>query len=164
MHLRVKLDKCWQDAYCADAQAQCILPCRDRLGVLVDRELRLQLSEEGADAERLAVLIGYLRAELLQLDVEDVSALPAGEPPPGTRASGVASVGALLIALGQSAQGLGSVVSVIRDWLRRGKEAGRAVRLELGGDALELSQASAADQDRLIELFVRRHTAGEPAP
>ena len=32
----------------------------------MDRELRLHLSEEGADAERLAVLTGYLRAELLQ--------------------------------------------------------------------------------------------------
>ena len=34
-----------------------------------------------------------------------------------------------------------------------------------GGDVLELSQASAAEQDRLIELFVSRHTqqAGSPA-
>ena len=124
----------------------------------MDRELRLQLSEEGADAERLAVLTGYLRSELLQLDVEDVSALPAGEPPPGARGFDAATVGALLIALGQSAQGLQSVVSVIRDWLRRGEGTGRSVRLELGGDALELSQASATDQERLIELFVRRHT------
>jgi hypothetical protein len=37
----------------------------------------------------------------------------------------------------------------------------RTVRLELDGDALELSQASAADQQRLIELFVSRHTTGE---
>ena len=64
----------------------------------MDGELRLHLSEEGADAERLAVLTGYLRGELLQLDVEDVTALPAGEPPPGSRAFDVAAVGALLIA------------------------------------------------------------------
>ena len=125
----------------------------------MDGELRLHLSEEGADAERLAVLTGYLRAELLQLvDVEEVSALPAGEPPPGARVFGVATVGALLIGLGQSVEGLRSVVSVIRDWLRRHEETGRTVRLELDGDALELSQASAADQERLIELFIRRHT------
>jgi hypothetical protein len=130
----------------------------------MDGELRLQFSEEGADAERLAVLTGYLQAELLQLDVEDVRALPAGKPPPGARGSDVATVGALLIGLGQSAQGLRLVVSAIRDWLRRGEGKGRAVRLELGGDALELAQASAADQERLIELFVRRHTAGETAP
>jgi hypothetical protein len=130
----------------------------------MDGELRLQLSEDGADAERLAALTGYLRAELLQLDVEDVTALPAGAPPPGARAFGADTVGALLIALGQSAEGLRSVVSTIRDWLRRGDGTQRTVRLELGGDALELSQASAADQERLIELFVRRHATGEAAP
>jgi hypothetical protein len=129
-------------------------------GELVDTELRLQLAEEGADTERLAVVTGYLRRELLQLDVEDVTALPAGEPPPGSRAFDVGIVGALLVALGQSAEGLRSVVAVIRDWLRRGEGARRTVRLELDGDALELSQASAADQDRLIKLFVDRHTTG----
>jgi hypothetical protein len=130
----------------------------------MDREVRLHLSEEDADAERLAVLTGYLRAELLRLDVvEEVSALPAGEPPPGARVFDVATVGALLIAVGQSFEGLRSVVSVIRDWLSRGEGTGRAVRLELGGDTLELSQASAADQERLIELFIRQHATGETA-
>ena len=127
----------------------------------MDGELRLQLAEEGADAERLAALTGYLRGELLQLDVEDVTALQAGQPPPGSRAFDVATVGALLIALGQSAEGLRSVVSAIRDWLRRGEGTQRTVRLELDGDALELSQASTADQAQLIELFVARHTRGE---
>jgi len=130
----------------------------------MDRELRLHLSEEDADAERLAVLTGYLRAELLRLDVvEEVSALPGGEPPSGARVFGVATVGALLIAVGQSFEGLRSVVSVIRDWLSRGEGTGRAVRLELGGDTIELSQASPADQERLIELFIRKHATGETA-
>jgi hypothetical protein len=119
--------------------------------------LRVQLSEDGADDERLAALTGYLRAELLRLDVEDVSLLPAGQPPAGARGFSVAAVGALLVSLGQSAQELRSVVSVIRDWLRRGNEAPRAVRLELGGDILELSQATTAEQDRLVELFVQCH-------
>jgi hypothetical protein len=126
----------------------------------MDRELRLHLSEEGADAERLAMLTGYLRGELLQLDVEDVTALRADEPPPGSRALNAGIVGALLIALGQSAEGLRSVVSAVRDWLRRGEGTRRTVRLELDGDALELSQASPADQERLIDLFVTRHTGG----
>jgi hypothetical protein len=129
----------------------------------MDGELRLHLSEEGADAERLAMLTSYLRGELLQLDVEDVTALPAGEPPAGARVFGVAAVGALLVALGQSAEGLRSVVAAIRDWLRRGEGTRRTVRLELDGDALELSQASAADQERLIKLFVARHT-GDGVP
>ena len=108
------------------------------MGGLVDRESRLQLSEEGADAERLAVLTGYVQSEPLQLDVEDVRALPAGEPSLGARVFGGATVGALLIDLRQtveglrsSVEGLRSVVSVIRDLLRRSEGTGRAVRLEL---------------------------------
>ena len=124
-------------------------------------ELRLQISEDGADPERLAMLTGYLRRELLQLDVDNVTSVPADKPPPGSRAFDVSAVGALLVALGQSADGLRSVVTAIRDWLRRGQGACRTVRLELDGDALELSQASAADQERLIELFVSRHASGE---
>src|ERR1039458_7055804 len=69
----------------------------------------------GADAERLAVLTGYLRTELMQLDVEDVTAPQAGESPPGTRAVGAAALGALLVALGQSAEGLRSVGSVVSE-------------------------------------------------
>jgi hypothetical protein len=35
------------------------------------------------------------------------------------------------------------------------------VRLEIGGDVLELSHARLADQDRLIELFIGRHAGGK---
>jgi hypothetical protein len=123
-------------------------------------ELRLQFSEEGADDERLAMLTGYLRAELLQLDIEDVNPLPAGEPPPGAKGFGAATVGTLLIALGTSAEGLRLVVSAVRNWLRRDATTQRKVRLELGDDVLELSQANAAEQERLIDLFISRHAAG----
>jgi hypothetical protein len=126
----------------------------------VGEEVRLHLSEDGADAERLDALSGFLRQELLQLDVEDVSALPAGAPPPGTRAFDVAAVGGLLVTLGRSAEGLQAVVLAVRRWLARGQGTRRTVRLEIGGDVLELSEATAADQQRLIDLFVSRHGAG----
>jgi hypothetical protein len=74
----------------------------------------------------------------------------------------VAAAGALLIAIGQSFEGPRSVVSAIRDWLRRAEGKGRAVWLELG-DALGLSQTSMADQERLIELLIRKHATGETA-
>ncbi|MGH3695949.1 MAG: hypothetical protein ACRDRX_18480 [Pseudonocardiaceae bacterium] len=122
--------------------------------------VRVQLCEVGADAERLGTLTGFLRTELLQLDVQDVTAWRAGDAPPGTRALDVAAVGGLLISLGQSAAGLAAVVSTIRTWLARGDGVRRSVRVEIDGDVLELSEASAADQDRLIELFVGWHCAG----
>ena len=130
----------------------------------MDKELHLQISEEGADAQRLATLTGNLRTELLHLDVENVTAPHAGEAPPGARAVDVATVGAVLVALGQSIEGLRSVVSVIRGWLRRGEGIRRTVRLELDGDVLELSQANTADQERLIELFLKRHATAEGRP
>jgi hypothetical protein len=65
------------------------------------------------------------------------------------------------VGLGSSAEGLCSVISAVRAWLAHGRGNLRSVRLELGGDALELSEATAADQDRLIGLFISRHAAGE---
>jgi hypothetical protein len=127
----------------------------------MDGGLRLQLSEDGADAERLDALTGLLRDELLQLDLEDVTALQAGEPPPGARGLDAVAVGGLLVSLGSSADGLRSAVSAIRGWLARGGGTRRTIRLEIGGDALELSEATVADQDRLIGLFITRHAAGE---
>ena len=127
-------------------------------------EVHLQLLEEGADDARLAALTGYLKSELLRLDVDDVRALPGGTPAPGARALGGVTVGALVIALGQSAEGLRSVVAVIRNWLQRGEGKGRTVRLELDDDVLELSEATPAEQEQLIELFVRRHALGSASP
>jgi hypothetical protein len=121
-------------------------------------DLRVRISEDDADSERLAELARYLRSELLELDVEDVSALPGGSDPPGSRAFGAAEISGLLVMLGQSADGLRSVVAAVTAWASRGQGTRRTVRLELDGDALELSQASAADQERLISLFVSRHS------
>jgi hypothetical protein len=125
-------------------------------------ELRIQVTEEDADAERLDVLAGYLRRDLVQLDLGDVAALRAGPPPPGARSADIAAIGALIVAVGGTADGLRLAVGAVRDWLRRGDEVGRSVRLELDGDALELSAVSAEDQDRLIELFLSRHAAATP--
>ena len=124
-------------------------------------ELRLRLSEDGADAERLDALTGFLRQELLQLDVEDVTPLRAGESPPGSRGFDVVAIGGLLVSFRPSAEGLRAVVVAVRKWLARGEGIRRTVRLEIGGDVLELSEATAADQQRLVDLFVNRHADGD---
>jgi hypothetical protein len=121
-------------------------------------ELRVRLDEKGADDQRLDILTGYLRRELLALDVQDVTALPDGAPPAGSRAVDVAAIGGLLVTLGKSADGLRLVVAAARNWLARGSTTTRTVRLEIDGDVLELSDATAADQDRLVALFVSRHS------
>lgn len=127
----------------------------------MDDQVRVELAEADADAERLDQLSSMLRTELLQLDVDDVVPVPAGPPPAGARALDAVVVGGLLIKLADSAA-LRSVVDTVRRWLGRGGGAtARSVRLEIGGDVLEISGASATDQERLVSLFVRRHSAGE---
>jgi hypothetical protein len=126
----------------------------------MSQDLRLHLSEDGADAERLYALTGVLREQLLQLDVDDVRALRAGKPPPGARAIDMVAVGGLLVTLSGSKESLRVVVDAIRHWLTRGERVRRTVRLELDGDVLELSEAMVDDQRRLVDLFVGRHDPG----
>ncbi|MFC7531848.1 hypothetical protein [Actinoplanes sp. GCM10030250] len=128
------------------------------------QDLMLRLSEDGADAERVDKLTGYLRGELVQLEVDDVRRAPAGEAPVGSRAFDPAMAGALLVSLGSSAESLRQVVQTVQGWLGRGRGGvRRTVRLELGGDVLELSEVSETEQQRLVDLFVRRHAAEDDA-
>lgn len=119
--------------------------------------LLLSLSESGADDARLDTLTRQLRDELRQLDVRDVRPAPASTtPPPGTRGFDVATIGQLVVAM-VGTQGLAGVVTAVLSWLKRGHEAPRTVRLELGGDVLELSAASSEEQDRLVAMFLSKH-------
>jgi hypothetical protein len=120
------------------------------------RQISLSLAEEGADDERLDALTGYLRKDLLLLDVDDVQRA-AGEAPSGSRAVDVAALGALVVTLGSTATGLKDVIATVRGWLSRGGGVRRTVKIEIDGDVLELSEVSAAEQDRLVNLFVDRH-------
>ncbi|MFD3497021.1 hypothetical protein ACFWWT_05930 [Streptomyces sp. NPDC058676] len=126
-------------------------------------QLMILLSEEGAEAERVAELTGYLREELLQLDVDDVTAVPGEAIPPGARAVDVAQIGSLLVALGGSATALTQVVTVVRGWLGRCHDARPSLRLQLDDDVLEVSKATDEQVAEAFEVFVRRHaTAGAP--
>jgi len=110
----------------------------------------------GADAEDVAEATLRLRRELLDLDVEAVELVPAGEPPPGSRAVDLAALGALVVTVAQS-QLLASVVAAVRSWLAGSRR--RSIRLELGGDVLELTGVSSDQQRRLTDEWLRRHEA-----
>jgi hypothetical protein len=124
----------------------------------MDGQVRLQVSDEDADGAWLAELTSYLRSELLDLNVENVTVLSDSPPPPGARAVDVAAIGALIVTLGQSADALQSVISLASSWLQRSARPSRMVRVEIGGDVLELSQASTAEQEQLVQLYIDRHS------
>ena len=116
-------------------------------------------AERGSDAdpEEVAEATLQLRRELLELDVESVEIPRAGEPPPGTRAVDLAALGTLVVTVTQS-QLLASVVAAVRSWLAGAQK--RSIKLELGGDTLELSGVTSAEQRRLTDEWLRRHESG----
>jgi hypothetical protein len=121
------------------------------------RVLYLEVIEDDADAEQVAALVSYLRTELLEADVEGVARPENDEVPPSARGTGIAEAGTLLVTLGQSADAMRSVLTTIRNWLSRGAGAPRGVKVIIDGDTLELSKATAAQQEALIALFASKH-------
>jgi len=109
------------------------------------------------DAEDVAQATLQLRRELLDLDVDAVEVPRAGEPPPGSRAVDVAALGALVVNIADS-QLLAGVVAAVRSWLAGSSR--RSIKLQLGGDALELTGVSSSEQRRLTDEWLARHTAG----
>jgi hypothetical protein len=110
------------------------------------------------DAEELAKLSGRLRAELLDLDVDDVQPAARGGAPEDSKGVNWPAAGDLVVRLVTSPELLVSLLGGVRSWLGRNRV--RSVKLTLDGDTLEVSGVSSAEQDRLINLWVTRHATG----
>ena len=108
------------------------------------------------EPEEIAEATRQLRRELLELDVVAVELPSAGEPPPGSRAIDVAMLGALLVHLADPEM-LAGVVAAVRSWLSGSSK--RSIKMELGGDVLELKGVSSQEQRRLTDEWLARHTS-----
>ncbi len=120
----------------------------------MDRQALVVLDRRGADDEQLDELTEALRNELGALDGARVLRLSGGEPPPGARAAELAAVGALVVTIKGSVDLLRELIDAIRSWLGRSAHQ-RTVQITIGDRSLRIENASAAQQDRLIEEFVR---------
>lgn len=109
---------------------------------------------DGADAQAVAEGARQLRRELLELDVDAVDVPRVADAPPGSRGADAAALGALVVTIAQS-QLLPSVLDAVRSWLTASRQ--RSVKLELGGDVLELGGVSSDEQRRLTDEWLRRH-------
>ena len=105
------------------------------------------------DAEEVAQATLQLRRELLDLDIEAVEVPGAGEPPQGSRAVDVATLGALVVNAADS-QLLAAVVATVRSWLAGSSR--RRIKLQLGDDVLELTGVSSNEQRRLADEWLAR--------
>ena len=107
------------------------------------------------DAEELAQLTNRLREELLDLDVDAVYSVSGGEAPDSSKGIDLLAAGALAVQFVLHPDVLRSIIDSVRTWL--GRQRARSVKLTLDGDSLELTRASTAEQDRLVELWMMRH-------
>lgn len=65
-------------------------------------------------------------------------------------------LGALLVHLAEP-DTLAGVVAVVRSWLSGSSK--RSIKMELGGDVLELKGVSSQEQRRLTDEWLARHTS-----
>lgn len=116
--------------------------------------VRVEVASEGdVDPARLEELTASLRRELSELEVEAVERVDGGPPPAGAKVGEVLALGALVVKVARSAGSVLAVVRTLQDWASRG---GRSVKLDVGGDTIELTGASREQQDRLIEAWIER--------
>lgn len=106
------------------------------------------------DVGELAEIAGWLRAELLDLDVQAVDRLSGEAVPSG--AKGVEAIaGWLSVQLGTEA--LRIVLAKVADWVTRND---RVVEVSYGGDTLKLGRATRVQQEKIIDDWLVRHPPG----
>jgi hypothetical protein len=110
-----------------------------------------------SDSEEISRATAQLRRELLDSDIDTVEAPSAGEPPPGAKGVNVAALGALIVNIADSHL-LAVVVTAVRSWLAGSSQ--RSIKLQLGGDVLELNGVSSKEQRRLTDEWLARNATG----
>ncbi|RSD07442.1 effector-associated constant component EACC1 [Amycolatopsis eburnea] len=90
-----------------------------------------------------------LRQELLGLDVDEARFAVDHELPPGAKAD-PAGIAAIVVSLATSPVLL-QLAGAVRDWAKR--SAGRKIVIRDGDRSLEITGASADDNQRVIEEF-----------
>ena len=119
--------------------------------------VRVEIASAGdVEPARLEELARSVRRELNELEVESVEPAVAGTPPARAQAGEVLALGALVVTVVKSAGSMLPVVRALQEWASRG---GRTVKLDIGGDTIELTGASREQQDRLIAAWVERQGA-----
>jgi hypothetical protein len=116
--------------------------------------VRVEIASHGdVDDARLEELTASLRRELSELDVDAVERVEGDPGPEGAKVGDVLVLGALVVKVARSAASVAGVVRALQDWAARG---GRTVKLDVGGDTIEVTGASRGQQDRLIQAWIER--------
>jgi hypothetical protein len=107
------------------------------------------------DDEELLQLTSRLRNELLELDVSDIS--PVTDEAAPEDAKGLATLAGWLVVQFGSVTAIRTVLGVLRDWAGR---TNRQVEIMVDGESLKVSGISAAQQEKIIDVWLTRHSPG----
>jgi len=115
-----------------------------------------------ADPEEIEKITRQLREEILELDVEAVDFVSAGEAPVKAKAGDPVAWGTLILTAAVSG-GVGSVAatlaSMLQSWLTHQSKGN--IKLEIDGDKLEVKSAKSKEQQQLINAWLERHSKEE---
>ena len=110
----------------------------------------------GADTEprEVSELTTQFRQRLLELEVETVELVRDSDIPVGAKPVDAIAIGGLVVTAAPAV--VEAVIALVKAWLS--SRPIRTAKVTIGGDSIELTQASPADQERLVQAFVDRHT------
>ena len=106
-----------------------------------------------ADVEDLEGLTRQLRTELLELDVEAVDLVRAGEMPAKAKAGDPITWGMLLLTF-VSGGGLAALIGLLQAWLTRHGQS--SVTVKIGDDELTVTGNPTEQQQEAIDVWLRR--------
>jgi hypothetical protein len=144
------------------AKAPAVARAARPTGAAAPVAIGLQLSlGEGSGAGELDEATRLLLDELRGLDVASVVAVGKGKSPAASKGFGLAEVGGLVVEL-VGGKAFGNVITALKAWM--GRDAGRNVKLVIGGNSIEVSNISKEQQARLIEMYVQQVGATSARP
>lgn len=120
--------------------------------------VKITLELDGVTPEVIEQQAILTRDELMRLDIEDVRR-PSAAAPPETRGAELAVIGTLLVEVIPVLPNLLTVVDLLRNWAKRTRGK---VTMTVGEESIVVDSASDAQADRLINLFVERHSRLRP--
>jgi hypothetical protein len=120
----------------------------------MDATLVLQPNSDVDDTELDELTVELRRRLLENLDVSAVDRLVSKSIPDRAKAAELAEAGALMLTLSPIA--LRSIFQLVQEWLKH--RPVRTAEVVIGADRIQLTHLTDADQRRLIEAFVERHS------
>jgi hypothetical protein len=109
--------------------------------------------DQDSDETELGRTSQQLRQDLLRLDVDNVVRAPAAQAPRSAKGGETGISNILILTLSNSTV-LVAIVGTLGAWIKR--RGGRRVRVRLGTNEIEIDNASAEEQAKLIESWINR--------